>query len=239
MKSLFANIILLLVVQTLAAQDVVIGNLKWVKIVPEHIPSLKTCVIDDSLNGNYSDLRIVRNNAGAVAIALVRDTTLTLLPTRRIPVRTLSGDTILYKQCILYDNNSRRVYFTGCDYDGRVYVYSFIFNPSISSSQSGGLWGIFASNSVVADEVFYYTDPLHDLGNANPFLTPGGNILIASGINNDNFYPKDSVYLLRFGSKEEFTETSLSDVLIRLFLMLIVVTIVGFAIMFVVKKFFS
>ena len=80
-------------------------------------------------------------------------------------------------------------YILGVDNDKRFYALCINYNA--------------VSDSTPASLTLYYTDPLTDAGTASPILTPEGNILLAGGITDSNFYPYRTVYLLPLGRQVE------------------------------------
>lgn len=169
---------------------------EWSPISTDRVINNEASFIGDASKGNFSYLMPVRNKEGEVAIALVRDTVFTLLPKHTIPMKAENGENIEYYPTLQFDRTAQRAYLVGYDRSKRIYVYSFKL-----------------INNNITDEVFYYTDPLPEMGSTVPLLTPGGNLMIIGGYTDSNFYPKNAVYLLRLGSKDELVESSLTKVL--------------------------
>ena len=183
---------------------------EWGPISTDRVINNEASFIGDASKGDFSYLMPVRSKNGEVAIALVRDTVFTLLPNHTIPIKAENGEKIEYCPSLLFDRTAQRAYLVGYDMSRRIYVYSFKL-----------------INHKITDEVLYYTDSLPDMGSSVPLLTPGGNIMIIGGYTDSNFYPKNAVYLLRFGNKDELAESGYMQVLmwlIPLFALLSIIT---------------
>lgn len=134
-----------------------------------------------------------------MAILQVRDTVFSLLPTTcPVPVEGLNGR-IHYYSPIIADRQAHRGYMHGIDKDNRHYVLCVAYDKT------------------PAPLTLYYTDPLSDAGFPEIVLTDNGDLMIVGGITynkgldgqlqNDNFSPLATVYLLRLGNGEA-AETS-------------------------------
>ena len=128
-----------------------------------------------------------------VAFLLVRDTTFTILPTTcPAPVNGPYG-LIHYYSPVIADRQAHRGYVHGIDKDNHHYVLCVEYDKT------------------PAPLTLYYTDPLPDAGFPEIVLTDDGNLMIIGGINynknlegsleNDNFSPLASVYLLHLGTR--------------------------------------
>ena len=97
-----------------------------------------------------------RRPSGHIAIALVEDTVISLLPTLcPIPVESSLGTPIFYYGTIVADRKAQRAYLAGTDKVQRLYLLSIDYSRR------------------PAPLTLYYTDPLPDCGFAMPVLTPG------------------------------------------------------------------
>lgn len=133
--------------------------------------------------GATSYLLPVQNKEGQVAIVLVRDTVFTLLPTESpVPMKTQWGK-IVWSSSIVVDNKTRCAYMTGFDSSHRLCILRI--NGNGNEGEGSQL-------------TLYYTDPVPEMGNTMPILTPEGNLMIAGGIIDSNFHPLRSAWLLRF-----------------------------------------
>lgn len=131
-------------------------------------------------NGDHSEM----------AFALVRDTTFTLLPTL-CPVPTVGPyGTLYFFNPVITDREVRRGYVVGHDLDNRIYILCIEYDKC------------------PAPLTLYYTDPMPEAGMVT-VLTDEGDLMIIGGYNfnksiggnldNDNFSPFSSVYLLHLG----------------------------------------
>lgn len=143
--------------------------------------------VGDRQKGVYAYLFLVQNDDGQMAIARMKSVKgqevpeFSLLTTKyAVPMKGLSGKQIYYCSGVMADRQSGRGYVTGFDKDGRFYVLC--------------INNVRAEKDV--DITLYYTDALEDLGYGVPVLTDDGNIVIAGGITDSNFYPKSSAYVL-------------------------------------------
>jgi AraC-like DNA-binding protein len=138
-----------------------------------------------------------------MSFALVRDTTFSLLPTTcSVPMTGSSAsDSIFWYSPLIADRKAHRGYVHGVDLQGRSYVVCVKYDKT------------------PAPITLYYTDPLPDAGSPMIVLTDEGDLMIVGGLNinkklggkldNDNFSPLASVYLLHLGGKP-VTETGSS-----------------------------
>ena len=132
-----------------------------------------------------------------MAFMLVRDTTFSILPTTcPIPLTGVSSsDSIIFYSPLIADRKTHRGYVHGSDLKGRSYVLCVEYNKT------------------PAPLTLYYTDPLPDAGAPMIVLTDDGNLMIVGGHNynkprggqldNDNFSPLGTVYLLPVGQHEQ------------------------------------
>ena len=130
-----------------------------------------------------------------LAFMLVRDTVFSLLPTTcPVPKTGVSpSDSIFWYSPLIADRKAHRGYVHGVDLQGRSYVLCVEYDKR------------------PAPITLYYTDVLPDAGSPMMALTSDGDLMMVGGYNfnkkhggqleNDNFSPLASVYLLHLGSK--------------------------------------
>ena len=127
-----------------------------------------------------------------LAFLLVRDTVFSLLPTTcPVPVNSPYGP-IHYYSPVIADRQAHRGYVHGIDRDNRHYVLCVEYDKT------------------PAPLTLYYTDPLPEAGFPEIVLTDDGDLMIVGGItynkglegslDNDNFSPLATAYLLRLGN---------------------------------------
>ena len=178
-----------------------------VKGEPFHVPLLETwhpylihqgyacdvCFIGDEQKGDFAYLMPLRNAEGQVAIAEVRDTIFSLLPTDHpVPMKYGSAD-ILYSTPVVVDKAIQRGYVMGYDtIDCHRYVLTidYAYRP--------------------AQLKLYYTDPMPRTQSCSPILTPNGDLVTTggTGYHNTNFAPVAEVWLFPFGRPVESAEAS-------------------------------
>ncbi|MBO7557148.1 MAG: helix-turn-helix domain-containing protein [Bacteroidaceae bacterium] len=135
-----------------------------------------------------------------MAFMLVRDTTFSILPTTcPIPLTGVSSsDSIFYYSPLIADRKAHRGYVHGSDLKGRSYVLCVEYDKT------------------PAPLTLYYTDPLPDAGAPMIVLTADGDLMMVGGHNynktlggeldNDNFSPLATAYLLPVGLHEHAKE---------------------------------
>lgn len=175
------------------------------------------CFIGDRQRGDMAYLVPVTNRGtGQLAIAQVRDTVFSLLPTEvPIPMRT-EWDTIYYRTAIVADRQAKRAYMAGYDKDLRLCILSIEYGKSPSPL------------------TLYYTDPIPHLGLNNLLLTPAGNLLVAGGSNgldNNNFSPSNQVWLIPLASSRDFHNAATASWFWWLAALFIIIIIICVAIM--------
>lgn len=127
-----------------------------------------------------------------LAFLHVRDTVFSLLPTTcPAPVNSPYGP-IQYYSPVIADRQAHRGYVHGIDRDNRHYVLCVEYDKT------------------PAPLTLYYTDPLPEAGSPEIVLTDDGDLMIVGGItynkglegslDNDNFSPLATAYLLRLGN---------------------------------------
>lgn len=159
---------------------------EWIPIV-----NLQSCLASESFIGNKSTgdftyIVAAKNDSGAFSFIRIHDTVFTLIKTVcPVPTHTEFGK-IRYLSSAVVDTNARRAYVIGDDTMHRAYVLAIEYDKH------------------PAPLTLYYSDPLPEFGNTTPILlTPNGNLVITGGINNNNFKPLASVWLLDVSGKGE------------------------------------
>ena len=144
---------------------------------------------------NERDTTAWKHVGREMAFMLVRDTVLSLLPTTcPVPKTGVSpSDSIIWYSPLIADRQAHRGYVHGIDLQGRSYVVCVEYDKR------------------PAPITLYYTDVLPDAGFPMMALTENGDLMLVGGHNfnkklggkleNDNFSPLASVYLLHLGSK--------------------------------------
>lgn len=160
---------------------------------PNHSQSAS---IGDASKGIYASLLAVKHaETQQMAIALVRDTTITLLPTASaIPMETALGGHIFYAGRVVVDQQTQRAYLTGCDSSFRVYVACIDYTTLFTKPDALPL-------------TLYYTDPLPGCGlEMPPQVTPDGDLMLVGGnvqsdATADNFKPVATTWLIHLGTE--------------------------------------
>lgn len=152
--------------------------------------------IGDEAQGEYAYLMPLMNREGQVAIAQVRDTVFSLLPTA-CPIPTESSwGRIQWFGSILVDRQAQRGYLIGSDADCHQFLLAIDYIPQ------------------PAKLTLYYTDPMPDAGCIHPVISPDGDLYIVGGTNakHNLFNPLSSVLVYRFGSQAEPAAAANSNV---------------------------
>lgn len=158
-----------------------------IKDGPFHIPLFDTWLPliyegshhEDNIRiGDYTYLLPVADDGGRVAIAKMRGTTFSLLPTTSPIPTSYDGDTIVYRQPIV-DRQRQRYYMVGSDQKERFYVLSADY------SREPAPLTLFRSDPDYGQQTFLL-----------PVLSPDGDIYLTGGIAADNFHPYSTVYRL-------------------------------------------
>ena len=154
------------------------------------------------------------------AFLLVRDTVFSLLPTVcPIPVNALDGK-IIYNSPVIADRRARRGYVHGFDKHNRHYILCVEYDKT------------------PAPLTLYYTDPLPDAGFPEIVLTDHGDLMIVGGttynkslggtLENDNFSPLATVYLLRLNNGDDASKSkAMAGTWPWVFIALLVVVVVA------------
>ena len=150
---------------------------------------------DDSFIGDNTYLMPVQDKDGQMAIAEVRDTVFSLLPTdQTIPMASQWGK-ISYYTPVYADSLHHRGYVMGCDSTGRQYALCIDYAKT------------------PAQLTLYHTDPLTDgITITIPVMTDEGDLML-TGIKqvtkpNFNFYPSAQVWLLLLSTDDQATSAS-------------------------------
>ena len=151
------------------------------------------CFIGDEQKGDFAYLMPLKNAEGQVAIAEVRDTVFSLLPTDYpVPMKYGSLD-IIYSTPVVVDQSIQRGYVMGYDTNEcRRYILTIDYAHRPAQLK------------------LYYTDPMAHTQSCSPILTPDGNLVITGGTggSNTNFAPVAEVWLFPFGRPAESAEAS-------------------------------
>jgi AraC-like DNA-binding protein len=142
-----------------------------------------------------NDTTAWNNFSRQLGFVLVRDTTFSLLPTICSVPRTgfSPSDSIIWNSPLIADRKAYRGYVHGVDLQGRSYVLCVEYDKR------------------PAPLTLYYSDVLTDAGSPMIVLTDDGDLMMVGGHNfnkghggqleNDNFSPLASVYLLHLGTR--------------------------------------
>ena len=168
----------------------------WKPYLLGHTPRSDDSFIGDEDKGDCAYLLPVQDSTGQVAIAEVRDTVFSLLPTTvPIPMKSRFGE-IAYNTPVVVDRQSQRGYIIGCDTLCRKYILCIEY-----SKQPAPL-------------TLYYTDPLTDADGCTPVLSPEGHLVTTGGIIHGGtwFTPSAAVWLFPVGNPIATTETKDSPI---------------------------
>ena len=180
-----------------------------VKGEPFHVPLLETwhpylihqgyacdvCFIGNEQKGDFAYLMPLRNAEGQVAIAEVRDTVFSLLPTDCLVPMKFGAADIIYNTPVVVDQSIQRGYVMGYD---TIDCHRYILTIDYAHRP--------------AQLKLYYTEPMTHTQSCTPILTPNGDLVITGGIGyrNTNFAPVAEVWLFPFGRPVESAEASSS-----------------------------
>ena len=168
----------------------------WKPYLLGHTPRSDDSFIGDEKKGDCAYLLPVQDSTGQVAIAEVRDTVFSLLPTTvPIPMKSCFGG-ISYYTPVVVDRQSQRGYIIGCDTLCRKYILCIEY-----ARQPAPL-------------TLYYTDPLTDADGCTPVLTPEGHLVTAGGIIHGGtwFTPSAAVWLFPVGNPVATTKAKGSPI---------------------------
>ena len=155
----------------------------WKPYLLGHTPRSDDSFIGDDEKGDCAYLLPVQDSTGQVAIAEVRDTVFSLLPTTvPVPMKSRFGE-ISYYTAVIVDRQLQRGYIIGCDTLCRKYILCIEY-----ARQPAPL-------------TLYYTDPLTDADGCTPVLSPEGHLVTAGGIAHGGtwFTPTAAVWLFPVG----------------------------------------
>ena len=156
----------------------------WKPYLPAQTPRSDDSFIGDDEKGDCAYLLPVQDSTGQVAIAEVRDTVFSLLPTATpVPMKSRFGE-ISYYTAVIVDRQLQRGYIIGCDTLCRKYILCIEYAKRPASL------------------TLYYTDPLTDADGCIPILTPEGHLVTTGGIAHGGtwFTPTAAVWLFPVGN---------------------------------------
>ena len=156
----------------------------WKPYLPAQTPRSDDSFIGDDEKGDCAYLLPVQDSTGQVAIAEVRDTVFSLLPTTvPVPMKSRFGE-ISYNTAVIVDRQLQRGYIIGCDTLCRKYILCIEYAKRPASL------------------TLYYTDPLTDADGCIPILTPEGHLVTTGGIAHGGtwFTPTAAVWLFPVGN---------------------------------------
>ena len=156
----------------------------WKPYLLGHTPRSDDSFIGDEEKGDCAYLLPVQDSTGQVAIAEVRDTVFSILPTTvPIPMKSRFGE-ISYNTPVIVDRQSQRGYIIGSDTLCRKYILCIEY-----AKQPAPL-------------TLYYTDPLTDADGCTPVLSPEGHLVTTGGIIHGGtwFTPSAAVWLFPVGN---------------------------------------
>lgn len=154
----------------------------WHPILIGSAPRPDANLIGDIEKGGYAYLIPVQDSTGQVAIAEVRDTVFTLLPTEKPVPMASPWDKIGWYTPIVVDREAQRGYMLGSGTDSIARKYLL----SIDYSQRP------------AQLTTYYTDTIAGFGGSIPLVMKDGNLVVVGGIDGKSTYfnPSAKVWLL-------------------------------------------
>ena len=168
----------------------------WKPYLFGHTPRSDDSFIGDEEKGDCAYLLPVKDSTGQVAIAEVRDTVFSLLPTTvPIPTKSRFGE-ITYYTPVVVDRQSQRGYIIGSDTLCRKYILCIEY-----AKQPAPL-------------TLYYTDPVTDADGCTPVLSPEGHLVTTGGIIHGGtwFTPSAAVWLFPVGNPIVTTEAKGSPI---------------------------
>lgn len=184
--------------------------------------------IGDASKGDYTYLMPVQDKSGQIAIAKVRNSTFSLLPTDGPVPMQCKGNDIFYQGHIVVDRKAGRAYMMGCanylrtspEKESPLYFLCIDFANAVSGQP--------------ALLTLYYTDPLPVVPDYPPVVTDEGDLVIAGGLKGlSNFTPSAAVYMFHLGSKSEATSQNGS---LWLWVILPAIVLIGLLLGFLLLK---
>lgn len=161
--------------------------------------------IGDESRGVYAYLFPVRDSTSQVAIAKIENGNVSLLPTAcPVPMKTQWGG-IEYCSTIIADQTRGRAYLMGGNADMHTQPDKGFRHYVLRIDYAE------ATDGKPAPLTLYYTDPIQDIPDYTPVLTPEGHLLIAGGLTTavSNFSPSAHAYVLRIGDgKADLSESN-------------------------------
>lgn len=161
------------------------------------------CISDTAL-GEYAYLMPLSNHEGKVAIALLRDTVLSLLTTATPVPSEGPGGHIDYL-FITLDRKAERAYLLGRDTTLRIFVCAVDYSTLLT--HEGRIRPTLPAGKKMPVKL-YYTDPQKNIGYCPPMMTDEGDIALVGGVYDNNFTPMNGACLLPLGQRPK--ETSLA-----------------------------
>ncbi len=147
--------------------------------------------------GRHTYLLPATDESGQVGILMVRDTVFSLLPTAcPIPMEREHGP-ILYQAHIAVDTLRQRGYLIGVDsLCSRQYVLS------IDYAQQPAALTLYEAEAIEDDGEHSSSATI-----TTPIVTPDGDLILAGGIPGNNYKPRSSVWLYRFCTEAQLSDT--------------------------------
>lgn len=161
----------------------------------DHRPTLS--FIGDTERELYAYLMAVENREGQLAVALVRNGDIQLLPTACPLPRLVGGKRVGYFTSVIADRRAGRGYIVGQDDDHRFYILMIDYAQALTAD--------YQLNGREAPLSIGYTEPLEGIGAVAPVvLTADGDLFISGGsLDADNFRPGAGAWLLCVGRHDE------------------------------------
>ena len=175
--------------------------------------------IGDASKGEYTYLMPVQYKSGQIAIAKVRNSTFSLLPTDGPVPMQCKGNDIFYQGHIVVDRKAGRAYMMGCanyfrttpERESPLYFLCIDYAKALSGKP--------------APLTLYYTDMLPVLPDYPPVVTDEGDLAIAGGLTGvNNFTPSRAAYLFHVNSRDAVAS---QDSSLWLWLLLSAIVLIG------------
>lgn len=168
---------------------------QWRPFTDYCINNSQSASVGDAAKGVYASLLAVEHTeTKQIAVALVRDTTITLVPTASaVPTATSFGGHIYYTGRIVVNRQTQRAYLPGFDSDFRFYAMCIEYATLFTKPDALPI-------------TLYYTDPMPGCGfELPPQVTADGDLMLTGGslqadALSDNFAPAASTWLIRVGT---------------------------------------
>ena len=175
--------------------------------------------IGDASKGEYTYLMPVQDKSGQIAIAKVRNSTFSLLPTDGPVPMQCKGNDIFYQGHIVVDRKAGRAYMMGCanylrttpERESPLYFLCIDYAKALAGKP--------------APLTLYYTDALPVLPDYPPVVTDEGDLAIAGGLTGvNNFTPSRAAYLFHINPKDAVAS---QDSSLWLWLLLSAILLIG------------